>query len=361
MEKMFDRLIAFLNLLSQKIYTFLYPKQGDDILHAHIDFKGKIIVFFLSQMLTFVAALIVLFAFPFNTLIAPMMLLCIALIVMNFLYLRLRIITLYKAMIIFAINVFVSHMIILFGAEWGKIAIYGFFPVVIGGLFFLGTRLGTVYAFGYFSALVIYHYYFDTPKVVCVMEFLALLSTFLIAFFYEFISKYHSELLESTLEEAKSLAQIDQLTGILSRREFFYQVNALQNNYAECCMVMIDIDDFKAINDTYSHTIGDNVLKLVTQTIRKHIRDTEPFGRIGGEEFALMLPIGKTQAYERCELIRCAVEETHLEREKVNTKITVSIGIAYQNNGFDIDTLMGRADKALYVAKRNGKNQVREA
>lgn len=357
---MLDRLVALFNFLSQKIYTFLFPKQGDDILHTHIDFKGKTIVFFLSQMIAFMAVLIILLAFPSDTFIVSMMFLGIAFIVMNILYLRLRIITFYKATIIFALNAFVLQMIILFGTEWGKIAIYGFFPAMIGGLFFLGTRLGTVYAFGYFSAFIIYHYYFDTPNVVCVMEFLALLSTFSIAFFYEFISTYHSELLESTLEEAKSLAQIDQLTGILNRREFFYQVNALQDNCAECCMVMIDIDDFKAINDTYGHAIGDKVLKLVAQTIRKHIRDTEPFGRIGGEEFALMLPIGKTQAYERCELIRRAVEETHLEREKVNTKITVSIGIAYQNDRFDIDTLMSRADEALYVAKRNGKNQVRE-
>lgn len=358
---MLDRLIALLNFLSQKIYNFLCPKQGNDILHTHINSKGKITVFFLSQMLAFSAALIVLLTFPSDTFIISMMFLSIVFIVMNFLYLRLQIITLYKATMIFALNVFVSQMIILFGTEWGNMTIYGFFPAMIGGLFFLGTRLGTVHAIAYFSALIIYHHYSDTPHVVCVMEFLALLSTFSIAFFYEFISTYHSELLESTLEEAKSLAQIDQLTGILNRREFFYQVNALQDNFTEYCMVMIDIDDFKAINDTYGHAIGDNVLKLVTQTIRKHIRDTEPFGRIGGEEFAVMLPLGKSQAHERCELIRRAVEETHLEREKVNTKITVSIGVAYQNNGFDIDTMMSRADEALYIAKQNGKNQVREA
>lgn len=358
---MLDQMIRLLTFISQKIYNFLCPKQGNDVLHTQINSKGKITVFFLSQMLAFSAALIVLLTYSTDTFIISMMFLSMLFIVMNFLYLRLQIITLYKATMIFALNVFVSQMIILFRTEWGNMTIYGFFPAMIGGLFFLGTRLGTFHAVAYFVALVIYHHYSDTPHVVCVMEFLALLSTFSIAFFYEFISTYHSELLESTLEEAKSLAQIDQLTGILNRREFFYQVNALKDKYPEYCMVMIDIDDFKVINDTYGHAIGDSVLKLVTQTIRAHIRDTEPFGRIGGEEFAVMLPLGRAQANERCEMIRHAVEQCHLDREKINTKMTVSIGFAYQNNGFDIDTMLSRADEALYKAKENGKNQVREA
>lgn len=356
---MLDQMIRLLNFLSHKIYTFLCPKEGNDLLHTQIHSKGKITVFFLSQMLAFSAALIVLLTFSSDTFIVSMMFLSILFIVMNFLYLRLQIITLYSATLVFAVNVYISETIVLFGTELSSITIYGFFPAVIGGLFFLGTRLGTLYAIAHIILLFVYHHNSNTPHIVCVMEFLALLSTFSIAFFYEFISTYHSKLLESTLEEAKSLAQIDQLTGILNRREFFYQANALKEKCSECCMVMIDIDDFKVINDTYGHAIGDSVLKLVTQAIRFHIRDTEPFGRIGGEEFAVVLPLGNDKAYERCEMIRRAVEECHLEREKVDTKITVSIGIVCQKNGFDIDMLMSHADEALYKAKRNGKNQVR--
>lgn len=356
---MFDKSIASLSTFSHRVYRFFCPQSDEDILHTTIQSQGKVTAFFLSQVLAFLAASAVLISSPHNTFIIMMMFVSIVMILMNFMYLRLQILSFYSATVIFAMNVYVSQIIILFGTEISSITIYGFFPAVIGGLLFLGTRLGTLYTFAYLSALWLYHWHFNTPHIEFFMQFLALIATFLIALFYEIVSTYHSEMLSSTLEEAKSLAQTDQLTGILNRREFLYQVGAMEGKFKTYSMVMIDIDDFKAINDTYGHAIGDSALKLITQTIKSYIRESEPFGRIGGEEFAIMLPLSLSQAYDRSEEIRNAVEESRLLREKVDLRMTISIGLAFGNEISNIDEMLCNADKALYEAKREGKNKVK--
>ncbi len=356
---MIDKSISSLSTLSHRVYRFFCPKSEEDILHTTIQSQGKVTAFFLSQILAFLAASCVLIISPQNTFIIVMMFLSIVMILMNFMYLRLQILSFYSATVIFAINVYLSQITILFETEIKSITIYGFFPAVIGGLLFLGARLGTLYAFSYLMALWLYHWYFHTSHIEFFMQFLALMATFLIALFYEIVSTYHSQILSKTLEEVKSLAQTDQLTGILNRREFLYQVGNLEGKYQAYSMVMIDIDDFKAINDTYGHAIGDSTLKLITQTIKLHIRDSDPLGRIGGEEFAIMFPLPLSQAYERSEIIRRAVEESRLLREKSDLRMTISIGIASQKDVSNIDELLCQADKALYDAKKRGKNQVR--
>lgn len=356
---MIEKSISSLSNLSHRVYRFFCPQSEEDILHTTIQSQGKVTAFFLSQILAFLAASAVLIASPQNTFILLMMFLSIVMILMNFMYLRLQILSFYSATLIFAMNVYVSQIIILFGTEIRSITIYGFFPAVIGGLLFLGTRLGTLYAFAYLIALWCYHWHFNTPHIEFFMQFLALMATFLIALFYEIVSNYHSELLSSTLEEAKTLAQIDQLTGILNRREFLYQVGMMEEKYEAYTMVMIDIDNFKSINDTYGHAIGDSALKLITQTIKSHIRESEPFGRIGGEEFAIMFPLSLSQAYDRSEEIRNAVEESKLMREKIDLRMTISIGLAFAKEISNIDEMLCNADKALYEAKKEGKNQVK--
>lgn len=348
-----------LNSFSRRIHRFFCPNCDEDFLHTTIQSQAKVTAFFLSQILAFLAASIVLLSSLENTFILLMMFLSILVILMNFMYLRLQLISFYSATLIFALNVYFSLIIILFGTEIRSITIYGFFPAVIGGLLFLGTRLGTLLGFTYIVTLLIYHWYYHTSHFEFIMQFLALLATLLIAFFYEIVSSYHSELLSSTLEEAKSLAQIDQLTGILNRREFLYQVGMMEDKYENYTMVMIDIDDFKSINDTYGHAMGDNTLKLITQTIRSYIRESEPFGRLGGEEFAIMFPLPLTQAYQRSEEIREAIEKSRLKREKIDLRMSVSIGLAYTQDVSDLDELLSRADKALYQAKNEGKNRVK--
>lgn len=348
-----------LNNFSHRIHRFFCPNSDEDFLHTTIQSQAKVTAFFLSQIIAFLAASIVLFSSLENTFILLMMFLSILAILMNFMYLRLQLISFYSATLVFALNVYVSLIIVLFTTEIRSITIYGFFPAVIGGLLFLGTRMGTLLGFIYIATLLIFHWHFHTSHFEFIMQFLALMATLLIALFYEIVSTYHSELLSATLEEAKSLAQIDQLTGILNRREFLYQVRVMEDKYESYTMVMIDIDDFKSINDTYGHAIGDSALKFITQTIRSHIRESEPFGRIGGEEFAIMLPLPLSQAHRRSEEIREAVEKSRLLREKIDLCMSISIGLAYANDVSDLDELLSNADKALYQAKNEGKNRVK--
>jgi diguanylate cyclase (GGDEF)-like protein len=189
------------------------------------------------------------------------------------------------------------------------------------------------------------------------MQLCALVATFMIAFFYELASAYHINLLSISLEKMTRLAKTDQLTGILNRREFFRQAGKRLKQNSEGTMLMIDLDDFKRINDTYGHAIGDMALKSLVQTIKSCIRESELFGRIGGEEFAVFLPLGLHDGYKRAETIRQAVSQIRFIRENVDLRLTISIGMTpVLRSDTHVSDVLNRADKGLYQAKEGGKN-----
>ncbi|MBB6521312.1 diguanylate cyclase (GGDEF)-like protein [Pseudoteredinibacter isoporae] len=123
---------------------------------------------------------------------------------------------------------------------------------------------------------------------------------------------------------------------------------------------MIDIDYFKRINDRYGHSTGDNVIRDVGRAIKDNFRSTDIVGRVGGEEFSVILPETKiSNAIYITEKLRTNIEclVFHANNEKI--KITVSIGIAeYTCNGESIESITKYADKALYTAKRSGRNRL---
>jgi len=151
----------------------------------------------------------------------------------------------------------------------------------------------------------------------------------------------------------------DPLTRIYNRKYLFdtlekeiSRVKRTKNNFA---LAMFDLDDFKAINDCYGHYAGDQILVSITQIVQRIIRQYDIFGRIGGEEFAIILPeINEKDAFDLCERIRIKIQESSLNK-KIN--ITISIGIAMFNNKDDNYDLYQKSDKAMYQAKNNGKNQ----
>ncbi|MFN3947259.1 MAG: diguanylate cyclase domain-containing protein [Aquificaceae bacterium] len=156
----------------------------------------------------------------------------------------------------------------------------------------------------------------------------------------------------------KELATTDPLTGIYNRYALYQSLeNILQSaeRYKEAFSVlMLDIDNFKKINDTYGHLVGDSVLKAVAEAIKKVIRRSDIFGRLGGEEFLLILP--KTRdPYTVGEKIRRVVEALRFEKE---LSITISVGGTVYKDGDTVDSIIRRADEALYEAKRLGKNRV---
>jgi diguanylate cyclase (GGDEF)-like protein len=125
--------------------------------------------------------------------------------------------------------------------------------------------------------------------------------------------------------------------------------------------LMLDIDHFKKVNDTYGHKIGDLVLQKLSEVCRKTLRDIDVIGRWGGEEFAILLPgsDGK-QAREVAERLRQRIAEAKVQLERgLPLRITVSIGVApLAGKDANIEVLLNEADQALYAAKRAGRNKV---
>ncbi len=173
----------------------------------------------------------------------------------------------------------------------------------------------------------------------------------------------YSQVLE-VLQGFEKICNIDELTGILRRRAFFVQWQALLNECKRvgesCGILMIDIDHFKQINDAYGHPTGDEVIRRVAGLLKQFESPDNFAGRLGGEEF--VLAVRGPDALETAEKIRTAAEELRGETGNREWQCTISIGVADgAAAGFDSDRLLQAADEALYVAKRNGRNQVRAA
>jgi len=161
------------------------------------------------------------------------------------------------------------------------------------------------------------------------------------------------------------MASVDELTGIYNRRAFMEKAesliikcNTLDLKYG---LLMLDIDNFKSVNDHHGHLAGDKVIKSVTTSIRYVFLESGIFGRIGGEEFAAILPLGnKPNLLEIAEKTRRLIAENIIViNDEVTISVTVSIGIAYPDNTDETLTqLLSNADVALYRAKKAGRNRV---
>jgi len=164
-------------------------------------------------------------------------------------------------------------------------------------------------------------------------------------------------------EQLRLLATIDSLTGINNRRNFFTLAQELlkKEHSEDIYVLMIDIDNFKSVNDTYGHEAGDKVLKAITKTITTNINDSSIFGRLGGEEFSVVCHCGDDETiFKRVEQLRKEIENLHVHHDKYTIKCTVSIGIAKRISPEDtLDRLLSIADAKLYEAKNSGKNRVR--
>ena len=162
-------------------------------------------------------------------------------------------------------------------------------------------------------------------------------------------------------EFAERTARVDALTDLYNRRAFYEQarslVNYCQHNKDEFSLVLVDIDNFKSINDSHGHAAGDQVLKHVADIFRKDIRQSDYTARIGGEEFAiLLLSVSPEQATGIAEMIRQKISAVPVPFNDTSISITASFGVAGREH--DIDQLLRQADSALYRAKKSGRNRV---
>lgn len=160
-------------------------------------------------------------------------------------------------------------------------------------------------------------------------------------------------------EKLKEQAYQDELTNIFNRKAFNERIkekfDLYQRYNSTFCIAMYDIDNFKNINDTYGHDMGDKVLKEMTDEVKLHIRKTDLLFRVGGEEFVIIF--SKTlidEAFEVVEKMRVMVSNMNMIE---NEKITISIGLTQVNEEDDPTSIYERIDKLMYISKHNGKNQ----
>ena len=165
-------------------------------------------------------------------------------------------------------------------------------------------------------------------------------------------------------EELRQLATTDPLTGASNRRHFIeLAIKELKRSCrygSQMAVIMLDIDHFKQINDNYGHSIGDEALKRLVDGCHQELRTTDIFGRFGGEEFAAILVKTDPEAtFNACNRIVKAIAKLKIRTPKKSVSITVSLGFTMRAaDDISIDSLLKRADDALYKAKNSGRNQV---
>lgn len=253
----------------------------------------------------------------------------------------------------------------------------------IFGIFKLDSRL--FLRVGFFAVIIygleiaVQYNFTNRPGnlIVDILQWLVL--TFIcpwFAYMGEFISTSRRKLHESNDRLASAMREVeaamliiqdqairDELTGLHNRRFLLAAINGELQRAARSnepfCVLLLDIDHFKRVNDTYGHHGGDQVLKLMSEIVSAQLRTIDCFGRYGGEEFILLMPQTPQQgALVLAERVRHSVEQANFDIVEVGVKITVSIGVAEFFDGESVEQLIARADLGLYSAKDGGRNRV---
>jgi diguanylate cyclase (GGDEF)-like protein len=223
-----------------------------------------------------------------------------------------------------------------------------------GALFLLRTPLFTILPWSNASDVM-------GSVWLTVLSFEALLFTIAIAFILLAMAK------ERTEYRHRTAAMVDPLTGLANRRSFLHDGTELARRHAanpcSTAVLLIDLDHFKSINDRFGHAIGDRVLQVFAETARANLRSTDIIGRLGGEEFAAVLPdVGREKAVALAERIRSTFAEVAGKVDGRPVGATVSIGLVVNGDKpFEVGELLGQADQALYYAKERGRNRVEVA
>ena len=172
--------------------------------------------------------------------------------------------------------------------------------------------------------------------------------------------------LRQTLDQLYLLATHDSLTGLLNRRALYdyadSEINRSKREKNPLCLIMVDIDHFKNVNDQFGHLVGDQALRLISHTIEQNKRSYDRVGRWGGEEFLLVLPGTMLQeAIQVAERLRRAIENAVLDLSDENAvRLSASFGVAslQLDSNENFEQMIHKADQALYSAKNAGRNQV---
>jgi len=177
-------------------------------------------------------------------------------------------------------------------------------------------------------------------------------------------SRERTQILEEEKRRLEQLASHDSLTGLRNRRSFLelagHEIARTRRKGGSLCVLMIDIDHFKAVNDTYGHAAGDVVIRDIAHLIRDEAREADIVARFGGEEFVVLLPdcdFADARAFG--ERLRASVAAHRLRHDGEELSVTVSVGCAqFTPQATDLEAALDSADHALYIAKRSGRNRV---
>lgn len=230
----------------------------------------------------------------------------------------------------------------LLGKNWGSV-----FTVLV-------MAFCTYVAFDLYQSQVSYSFSFGSVLNVV----LAGISLIAIFRFYEGTRSELYQALEHNLQQSKILAETDKLTGLWNREKLDQHLTrALTRNTSlhDLALLIIDIDHFKRINDQQGHLVGDEVLKAFAQLLKDKMRTTDLVARWGGEEFVIVLAnTSQQQALELAERLRRDVKQQQI----AGVMLTASMGITAYQAGDNSNTMLKRADDALYQAKESGRDQV---
>jgi len=194
-------------------------------------------------------------------------------------------------------------------------------------------------------------------RMLLINLLVSIVVTFLVVFIIVYVINIYQEKLETKAEE-------DYLTKLPNRRKFSDDFDHLINlirrgNLKKLTLLILDIDDFKKVNDTYGHLVGDKILVRIAKILKENLRNTDLVARWGGEEFTvLFIDTNKDDAIRLSEKLRVAIKENKEIKNTLDRGLTVSLGLSELTSGDSEDGLITKADNALYEAKNSGKDRL---
>lgn len=241
-----------------------------------------------------------------------------------------------------------------------------FFVNIPGVFILLGKRVGWFITLGTCAGLTLGNTHLSHPYSLPAMATNMAAMLYMGAFFHVYSNRSISYFTRMQAYNTKlhQLATRDPLTGVMNARAYYERcdqlIAAASRKNEGFSVLFLDLDHFKAVNDTYGHAAGDWVLKAVASTVRSSIRRSDAMGRVGGEEFSVFLPATASEtAVEVAESIRQAIEDSMPDIGGRQLKVTASIGVAAcAGTGQTMQHLQKQADEAMYVAKAAGRNRV---
>jgi diguanylate cyclase (GGDEF)-like protein len=257
---------------------------------------------------------------------------------------------------------FATFLVLLTGGDQSPF--FFTFPLIVGGAALVvsprvTTGLAAVATLGYLLAVAVPHNRLITPSAVAIVG-INLTALILLAYVAMVIAREQ----RGARDAAIRLSTIDSLTGLFNRNYFFTAVDREIARSARSnrgfCLLMMDLDELKSINDKHGHYFGDRVLRGVGDVVHNGVRKIDTAARYGGDEFVALLPeTDPTGAYVLAEKVRIGVTELEISVDGVRIPASMSVGVvSYPDDGRTSDELMISADQAMYASKRSGKNRV---